>query len=741
MKKYPRSQAIQDSKYVDEPSCVMWDGRTTAVATKAMAGAMTEYNGIQRTKGTYNMNLSQILPGISGRPGFNAQDYYAFRPGERPPSQHKEIISRCDLAYQTVGLIRNIIDLMADFACQGVRLVHPNKRIEKFFQNWFIRVGGKERSERFLNNLYRTGNVVVRKQTAKLKASDRDSLYKSSATPDMKVEQLSVIPNEIPWKYIFLDPINIEVVGGPLSSFVGTPRYAIKLPYSLKRAINTPKDSMEVELVNQLPKDIISAAASGKPYLLPSDKTSVYFYKKDDWQQWANPMIFAILRDIDVLEKLKLADMAALDGAISNIRIFKLGSLEYKIAPTRAAASKLASILENNVGGGTMDLVWGPDIELIESKTTVHQFLGDTKYIPHLNAIFGGLGIPPTLTGMSGAGGTTNNYISLKTLMQRLQYGRDVLEDFWTNEIVAVQKAMGFRFPAKVEFDINILGDEDAEKSLLIQLSDRSLISDEYLQYRFSHDPEMEKVRLNREEKDRQEGKMIPKASPYHDPQVGIALKKIALQTGIVSPGQVGLTPDSPQEDMVLYEPNKGEKPALKLKQAATKPAPGQPSSGPAKPPGTTHNISLPIKIGQPQQGRPKNSKDKSKRATKTFKPKSKAATELWIKAAQAVIAEKINEAYLTSVGKKNMRSLSNEEVDKIETIKFDILFHIVPGDNIDDNTIMDTISLGSVDKSIHTTYNQWTSAIAEELERPLTLDEKRQIQISLYTEYYIGDE
>ena len=135
-------------------------------------------------------------------------------------------------------------------------------------------------------------------------------------------------------------------------------------------------------------------------------------------------MIYAIMDDITVIEKLKLADMSALDGAISNIRIFKLGNLEHKIAPTKAATSKLASILGNNVGGGTMDLVWGPDIELLESKTNVHQFLGEGKYTPHLNAVYAGLGIPPTLTGTYGAAGTTNNFISLKTLTQRLQYGR-----------------------------------------------------------------------------------------------------------------------------------------------------------------------------------------------------------------------------------------------------------------------------------------------------------------------------
>jgi len=114
------------------------------------------------------------------------------------------------------------------------------------------------------------------------------------------------------------------------------------------------------------------------------EQIRVFHYKKDDWLEWAYPMIYAIMDDVILLEKLRLADIAALDGAISQIRIFKLGSLEHKIAPSRAAASKLAEILESHTGVGTIDLVWGPDIELIESSTQVHQFLGEENINQHL---------------------------------------------------------------------------------------------------------------------------------------------------------------------------------------------------------------------------------------------------------------------------------------------------------------------------------------------------------------------
>ena len=50
-------------------------------------------------------------------------------------------------------------------------------------------------------------------------------------------------------------------------------------------------------------------------------------------------------------------------------------------------------------------------------------------------AIYAALGIPPTLTGTFGASGTTNNFISLKTLTERLNYVRSIVINFWEEQI------------------------------------------------------------------------------------------------------------------------------------------------------------------------------------------------------------------------------------------------------------------------------------------------------------------
>lgn len=727
-KKYPKSEAIQNSNTVPEQAYVTWEDTNLEDKRNALTEAskgLDEFNIIERSKANntrYRVDFSNIDGSTSGRPGLTRSDYDYFRPDEAVPTQIKGIFFKADDIYNRVGLVKNVVDLMGDFACQGIRLVHPNKRIQKFYQNWFEKVNGEERSERFVNNFYRVGNIVINRQTAKISLKITENLYKTIASPDLIIsDEEKVEKREIPWKYTFIDPMCVDVIGGPLASFVGSKSYAISMPASLRKIINSPKNDAEKAIIAQLPTAILEAAKNKKPYILDPTKTLVFHYKKDDWKTWAMPMIYSIMDDISIIEKLKLADMAALDGAISNIRIFKLGSLEHKIAPTAAAASKLSRILQNNVGGGTMDLVWGPDIELLESKTSVHQFLGEGKYIPHLNNIYAGLGIPPTLTGTFGAAGTTNNFISLKTLTQRLQYGRKALTQFWKKEIALVQKAMGFKYPAKIEFDRMDLSNEDAEKALLIQLADRNIVSDELIQRAFGFDPDTEKSRLNRESRERTSERMVQKAGPWFDPEFKNSLKKISLQTGIATPSQVGLE----------LEKKKSNEKTLLEQKISLGPTPG------ANPPGLNSTPK-----GIPQQGRPKNSKDSEKRKTKEFSPQTGASLNLWSLAAQTRIAEILNPVLLEFYDKKNMRSLSNVQYDETEEVKAKVFLSLEPFSNVDSNYVMNLFNNINNSKIIATynSYKTFTKNVFSSINRELTSEETQFIKAYFYEMVYFSN-
>ena len=301
------------------------------------------YDGIQKSVAYNRRSFLDIEPNRSVRVGFDRQDYNRFRSAEAVPKRQKEAIRMCMSAYDRVGIIRNVIDLMADFAGQGITIVHPNKRIEKFFRAWFKKVNGIERSERFLNTLYRCGNVVVKRRNAKINKKTENEL-KALGETDIDVVDLKVNKREIPWKFDFLNPMSIEVIGNELATFVGQPQYALKVSKLVRGLTNksmTGDSPHHRNLHAMLPPDILKAIEDGERIIpLDPEKVSVHYYKKDDWLVWANPMIYAILDDIIMLEKMKLADISALDGAISNIRLWSLGDLDNKILPTKAAINK-----------------------------------------------------------------------------------------------------------------------------------------------------------------------------------------------------------------------------------------------------------------------------------------------------------------------------------------------------------------------------------------------------------------
>ena len=706
-----------------EQAYVTWNDSDLADKRTALdlaSKGLGEFGGIERAAGSRwgRGDWSNLTDGVSGRPGMTRSDYEAFRPDEATPKKIKAILRQSDLIYGRVGLVKNVIDLMGDFASQGVRISHPNKRIERFYRNWFAKINGTDRSERFLNTLYRLGNVCMNRQTAKISVKAEKEMYKAQASPDMIVNYQDLVPKtekrEIPWKYTFIDPSYVDVVGGALSGFTGKKIYSLVIPDHLRKIIKNPKNPGEAAIIAELPDAIIQAAQDKKPYLLDPDKTLVFHYKKDDWRIWAYPIIYSVMDDINTIEKLKLADLAALDGAISNIRIFKLGSLDHKIAPTAAAASKLSSILQNNVGGGTMDLVWGPDIELIESKSTVYQFLGQEKYVPHLNMVYAGLGIPPTLTGTFGAAGTTNNFISLKTLTQRLQYGRRVLLEFWNEEIKIIQKAMGFKQPAVIEFERMDLSNEEAEKALLIQLADRNVISDELLQTNFGFNPDLEKSRLNKENKERDSSRMVNKSGPYHDPTFESGLKKLALQLGLASPSQVGLE---------LLEKKEGEKSVIELKTESEiekiKSQPQKPVNDGGRPPGKGDTEQRKKREFKPQTGIPQN-----------------ASLQLWAIQAQEKISEIVNPILLEFYSKKNMRSLSSEEYNEAEETKTKIFLSLEPMKDIQEEIVLSKLNtINSIElKQIHKSYSDFSKLLVSEINRPMTAEEAKYCKAFFYS-------
>ena len=592
-------------------------------------GFKVEKSSYNHAKAAYRTTNTDVII----RDDFNRTDYEFLRPDSEIPENPKLRIIACLQAYDKIGIIRNIIDMMGDFVCKGIDLAHKTKVYEKFYKEWWKRIGGKERSERIANLLYRAGNVVIKRSYAQLTQNESDNL-KSGKMLDGQIITSSGPKKRnsyrIPWDYTIMNPASLEVLGGDLAPLLGRQNftYGVRLDKTMIDQIREAnaglKKGSEAFRV-PLPSSLLNFSDEKKPNIFYLDKndTIPLFYKKDDWQVWATPMTFPLLPDLQVYVKLRLTDLSALDGACNYLRIIKLGDIEGKIWPAEGSFEKMSSILSSNSAGGPIDIVWGPDIDILESKTDIADFLTNDKYVPTLNAIYSGLGIPPALTGISGSSGQTfsNSFITLKTLIERLEYVRNIIVSFWENELNLLAKEMGFSSPAQLVFEHPTITDESIANKLLIELLDRNLISEQAVMERTNFYSEIENARKLREVKLREKGKMPQKVSALQIPE---------NQTDSVDNG-----------------------------------------------------------------GRELGQKDSVKRKTRKAKPRTRFVSQAtaWAIETQEQISDILTPIYLKAIGKSNLRQLTDQEFDSLESIKFDLLYNAKPGDVINEDFIKNNAS------------------------------------------------
>lgn len=685
------------------------------------------YGSVERASASYNIGRTFLNTdtNVSVRSEYTRSDYNYYRNYETTSRNSYENIGMSLRAYDKVGIVRNVIDLMSDFVCKGIRLVHPVASQERFYKEWFKYVDGPSVSERFTNYLYRIANVPVNITYGKVPV--KTSKKWSSANGDIEIGEPVVEKKRVPLRYSFINPLNIEVLSPELTLFTGKPFYALRVSHSIVGAMKRVQDAYidsDEDVMQSIPSYIIEAINDGKNVIpLTGDNLKIYFYRKDDWKVWADSMIVPIMDDLMELDKMKLADVSALDGIISSVRLWTVGyigdSPNNSLIPTTAMINKVRNILANNVGGGVIDMVWGPELQVKEISTQAHNFLGKAKYEPVLSNIYEGLGVP--FASESAGKGMTNNFVQMQTFIERLQYGRRILTSFWEEEIKKVQKAMGYTKPARVTFDKVNLGDESSYKNILLSLLDRDIVSVDTVLNDFGYFSDLERIKIRKEYNMRQSNKMPDKASPYHNPQTEEDLKKLLLQRGGVAPSELGLEllPKKEGEKSAVEQTNEHQMKIAEMtadKLAQRKYDPSAPN------------------------GRPKGKKDQTKRKLKAppLRTKGFINTFLWGYKAQEQISDLITPILLSFYKKPNVRSLTTEQFNKLEATKLLVFSNMKPFDEIEMGVVQNLINSH---KAINCDVEYATKALlvsfVQQNGRQPTVDEMRQIQASGFAVAY----
>lgn len=480
-----------------------------------------EYNANQEAwQDAYSRSvIVASSPSHLERPAMVRQDYENKRPMEaitrgRTQNDLRIIMDECIRVYNSVGLIKNVIDMIADFAADGIEIVHPDERTNIFYSRWAEKIKLRDRARQFVKWYLKAGNVVVRREMFTI---DRTKLIKLLELDESDPKNLVTQSGKIPMRYWFYNPVSVEVVGDFLSCYSDQKRYAMRINQTTLQH-TVAKNNLEKQILESLPAEIrqvfdkkvskssVNAMGSTVYVPIPDDLIYVDSYAKDDSDVWARPIIYGVLQDVYYNEKIKLAKTASLDGMISPIRAFKLGDHTQQLWPAPNSGQLLQSLLKNNTGGGPIDLIWTSDLEIETIYPPVDKLSG---YTEDYTAILVGLGIPKVLVAADKEVASNGN-VSLKGLIIKIETCRDALNKWLQGEINDIQRAMKFRRRPSIRYRYANLSDERVFFDILLEMADRNIISHQRVVELFRDSYEIERGRLVNEEKELGYEKLSP---------------------------------------------------------------------------------------------------------------------------------------------------------------------------------------------------------------------------------------
>jgi hypothetical protein len=629
-----------------------------------MYSELTPENYANLAAASHNTSFRNIDGPSSSFPELDWGTYTCFRPGESVARTHRHIMTQCHSIYEECGIIANIVDLMTDFTWRGLSVGHPQKSRDKVYKAWAKQVDLPRIAERFCHYAFCLANIPIQRHWGDM------TVYRSDGPRQAKV----------PVRYNFINPAIMSVKDKQLGAYTGNFEYVIDFRDEMMMSLSTKGVSDEAKTID----------------LNDKERFILNFYRKDDWKPFAKPFIYALIKEVSMLNKLDLAERTALDSAVNQIRIFKLGDIDSRLMPEAAAFQKLNDILQSNVGSGAINVLWGPDIELVESSSDFYKFLGYQKYEPTIQKIYQASGIPA-----QGSSTAHSNHLSLNIIMERLEYCRTMLNQFIRGELDIIQQALGDTKPAEIEYANTNFTDENAHRALLIQLADRNLISDELLQSYFHHNSVMENARISEDEKNRDKGKKVRKLGAFTEKDFEKSLQKTAMQLKLVE--TESLFDKYNIDDLTYTVEGMG----------------GQPNEQNSR-----------KEAGMPGQGRPKNSKDSEPRKTRTMKPTTNAQTQLWAVDVYNNITEFVKPFVLESTSKASIRELTSDEFKDYEEMRAHILFNMEIGKSGEEEIVKALEKPASAKLSI---YKECLKDLSKELDRELTQNEKIIVQAFVF--------
>jgi hypothetical protein len=583
------------------------------------------------------------------------------------------VMREADKAYREVGIVRNVVDIMTDFTSAGLNVHHPIAAQERFYRAWLNKVRMEEVAKLTLRGMYKWANVGIWRFWGKIKPkTKREMMAKAKELFEQGKDKEAIRAffrdddtikaSRIPVRYSCIPPFNVKIVG---SLLFDTRVYYYKIPDDDRQRILNPDKNctdFEKKLLQELPDTTRMMIEKESMMPIPPECFTMLHYKRDCSRLWADPIIMPIMNDLRYKQVLRRLDISVAESIINPITIFKLGNTKDGFAPTQQQFTNLATLLKTPVA--TKTLVWSDLISVEQHIVDAKEVFTTEKYKEVDSDILAGLGVSQVLIS-GGAGGGANSFgnafLSVRTLLERLEDGRQEFMKFLNVELDYVRKAMGWKSSPIVTWDQMNLRDEAAEKRVIIELVDRKIISAESALDALGYDSTVEMARKVREQKAAEKAGVPISVGPFEestrvqqgkDPaRLGIDVQNKQIdQDKELTQKQLDQDKELSKEQMKHDQKRSKEEMVIKRKQVQVKKNSTGPRAGPGRPGG---------------RGDPSSRKQKVKRETKPkgmgsyiYDPELISMGHM----CRAAVEDYLKPKFLDSVAKVNLRQLTKGE-------------------------------------------------------------------------------
>lgn len=416
----------------------------------------------------------------------------------------KEAIDIVQRAYGAVGIIKNAIDVQAELANDGIFLDGGTKRARDFFTAWFETIDLDSCKEQYFREYYKSGNVFFYRIDGEIKFDSFDKY----------LSKLKNIRVKIPLKYTLLNPYDISC-NGDLSFSITS--YGKVLSSKEIRRLKSPITDKDKNLRNSLPKDVLKRIDSSNGfeaqifYPLEPSNLILSFYKKQDYEPFAIPMVWPVLRDVNMKIEMKKLDAAAMRMVDQIVLLITMGAEPDKGGVNDRYMKELKELLANGSVGRVLVSDWTTKADFLIPD--LNKVLGKEKYEVLNQDIKEGLqnilNLEGTYSGLS---------TKLKIFMKTLQEGRRrFLTDFLKPQMELIGERLGFKKIPEPKFKEIDFENKEALQRVALRLYELGAITPQQLMEVFDNGT----YPLGEEIKDSQEEFIEDRKKGFYNPIVG----------------------------------------------------------------------------------------------------------------------------------------------------------------------------------------------------------------------------